>query len=501
MPENVSSIADRPGRDATARVFRIVLAAAIAIGTIAAWRVALAGLTLSHYDARAHLVVARRIVDSLTPGWRQLGAVWLPLPHLVNVVPVQSDWAYRTGAIAVLISIVAVAWGVAALAERVFVRTRSMWLAFATAALTLLNSNLLYLTATPMTEPLLVGLSLAALAACDAWLDVPTDSTRRRAAWILAALVLTRYEGWLIAGGLALFTAFAGRRRPIGDLVRFIAPSGAAFAGFLLLSFASTGQWLVSTDFFVADGEALNRPLVALDQIWTGIVSLSSAPLAIAGACGALVCLVRARWRAAALLPLSLALSVVLPLTAFTAGHPFRIRYMVPLVVACGVLAGVAVSALPRRTWSWAASALVALSVWLSPPFSLASPMPLEAQWETPFRLERQRVSAALRARYDGTPILASMGSLGHYMQESSSVGLHISNFVHEGNGDLWIESLRSPRRSVRWILIEERAEGGDMLAALARRDPELLAGFTRVAEGGGLVLYERTRNGSEKIP
>ena len=56
-----------------------------------------ADLTLSHYDARAHLVVARRVVDSLTPGWRQLGGVWLPLPHLINLIPVQWDSSYRTG--------------------------------------------------------------------------------------------------------------------------------------------------------------------------------------------------------------------------------------------------------------------------------------------------------------------------------------------------------------------------------------------------------------------
>ena len=47
------------------------------------------GLTLSHYDAKAHLVVARRVVDNLTPGWQQIGAVWLPLPHVLNMLPVR----------------------------------------------------------------------------------------------------------------------------------------------------------------------------------------------------------------------------------------------------------------------------------------------------------------------------------------------------------------------------------------------------------------------------
>src|SRR5688572_11085633 len=61
-------------------------AGAIATGLGVAIWYARAGLTLSHYDAKAHLVVSRRILDSLTPGWEQIGAVWLPLPHLINML-------------------------------------------------------------------------------------------------------------------------------------------------------------------------------------------------------------------------------------------------------------------------------------------------------------------------------------------------------------------------------------------------------------------------------
>src|SRR4051812_50138982 len=86
-------------------------------GTLVAVRYHQLGLTLSHYDARGHLVVARRIFDSLTPGWQQIGAVWLPLPHLLNALPVQIDFLYRTGASAVAISVAsfAVAAGAVAL--------------------------------------------------------------------------------------------------------------------------------------------------------------------------------------------------------------------------------------------------------------------------------------------------------------------------------------------------------------------------------------------------
>src|SRR5687768_12537386 len=55
------------------------LAAVAAVAAAVAWVVFLrADLVLSHYDAKAHLVVARRVIDNLTPGWQQIGAVWLP---------------------------------------------------------------------------------------------------------------------------------------------------------------------------------------------------------------------------------------------------------------------------------------------------------------------------------------------------------------------------------------------------------------------------------------
>jgi hypothetical protein len=44
----------------------------------------------------------------------------------------------------------------------------------------------------------------------------------------------------------------------------------------------------------------------------------------------------------------------------------------------------------------------------------------------------------------------------------------------------------------VGWILIEEKSEGGDMLAKISRADPRFLDGFSRVCEGSGIALYRR---------
>jgi hypothetical protein len=194
----------------------------------------------------------------------------------------------------------------------------------------------------------------------------------------------------------------------------------------------------------------------------------------------------------ATLLPIALVTVAALPCFAFYQGHPFRVRYMVPLVAASAVLAAFAIARLPPRMASGAAIALLVLALVERPPLDPGAPMVLEAQWETPYRLERQAVTRYLVLHHDGTPILASMGSLGHYMQETSADGLPLATFLHEGNGDLFQEAVNAPRIHVEWVLIEERAEGGDMLAARARSDPEFLAGFVHVAGGGGLELYRR---------
>jgi hypothetical protein len=41
-------------------------------------------------------------------------------------------------------------------------------------------------------------------------------------------------------------------------------------------------------------------------------------------------------------------------------------------------------------------------------------------------------------------------------------------------------------------MLVEEQAEGGDVLARAILRDPAFADGMMRVCEGGGVALYKR---------
>jgi hypothetical protein len=494
------------------RLARAVALAAAATGAAAAIVYARADLTLTHYDAKGHLVVARRILDSLTPGWQQIGAVWLPLPHLLNALPVQIDASYRSGFSAVAISIASYGVLVTTAARLVLRATGSAAAAIAAAAILGLNPNVLYLQSTPMTEPLLLALLLVSIDRLARWIDAPSPSRRRQAGLALAAACWTRYEAWPVTAAALALAAIArlGRGvRPLDaarDSLRLALWPLAAFAVFVVLSRVTIGEWFVSSGFFVAENPALGRPLVAALQVREGAMTLGGRLLVWTGAAGALAtaaAIVR-RYNdrrlqdagtPALVLMLAPLAAAALPWYAFVHGHPYRVRYMVTLVAAAGLLAATLVGLLRRlgpAAPALAASVLVAASVWECPPLDPDAAMVGEAQWDVAHSRARAAVTAYLTREWDGQSIMASMASLAHFMQETSHAGFEIKDYLHEGNGDLWKEALKRPRPHAAWILMEERAEGGDLLAQRAKRDPAFLAGYRRVAEGGGVALYRR---------
>ena len=181
-----------------------VLASCVALSAVAvmwSWR---HGAMLNYGDAVAHLHIARRVFDAHYPSLKQLGSVWLPLPHLLLIpfVAVYSWWANGfAGVIPSALAYVAGCAGVYRLARR--------WLSPTAAALALVffgaNPNLLYLQTTAMTEPLFLCELIWSVVWLVEWRSsLDTDSRRAtRVLWqiaiVLVAAIFTRYDGWILA--------------------------------------------------------------------------------------------------------------------------------------------------------------------------------------------------------------------------------------------------------------------------------------------------------------
>jgi hypothetical protein len=171
-------------------------------------------------DAVAHLNLARRLFDSLTPGLNQLGTVWLPLPHLMMVPLVANESLWRKGIAGAIPSMIAFVFGVLGmfrLASEFSLEVTAQpqlarlggWLA---AGIYAGNPNLLYLQTTAMNEPLYLTLFMWAMV----WLQRfraysrhnPSHNCAGRAlvacGAVTAAAEITRYDGWFAAGFFAI---------------------------------------------------------------------------------------------------------------------------------------------------------------------------------------------------------------------------------------------------------------------------------------------------------
>jgi hypothetical protein len=168
---------------------------------------------LLYGDAVAHINIARRVIDSRTPGLLQLGTVWLPLPHLLMLPFLVSKWMWRTGIGGSIPSMLAYVFSVAGmfqLMKTVLPPPKDFagagfapWLA---AGIFALNPNLIYLQTTAMTEPIYLAFFIwsltfacGAIRACAAAEATRCTSSLTNAGLCLAGACLTRYDGWFLA--------------------------------------------------------------------------------------------------------------------------------------------------------------------------------------------------------------------------------------------------------------------------------------------------------------
>ncbi len=189
-----------------------MLIALVAISAAATRFVNHSGWTLYYGDAEAHLNIARRIVDSRTPGYDQIGSPWLPLPTALTLIFVRYDPWWRNGLAGAVPSSACFVLAGAFLFAAVRRAMQSSAAAFTALGIFVLNPNLLYLQATPMTEPVFLAGFMALLYCTILFRDTQSLWAVAGAGLASVAASLSRYEGWFLIPFAALYFLFAARR-------------------------------------------------------------------------------------------------------------------------------------------------------------------------------------------------------------------------------------------------------------------------------------------------
>ena len=193
------------------------------------------GLGLKYNDARSHLDIGRRVVEGLKPGLAQIGSVWLPLPHLLMVPTIWNDFFWHSGLSGALQSMISfVASGILIylylkkLDVGMFGRLFAILIFVA-------NINVLYLTATAMTELLLLATMTAGAYYLMLWAkEEKLFDLIKSAFWIMVSTTV-RYDGWFLFMAVAALIAICifrkkGYKETEGTVILFATLAGFGIA-------------------------------------------------------------------------------------------------------------------------------------------------------------------------------------------------------------------------------------------------------------------------------
>jgi hypothetical protein len=187
--------------------------------------------TYVHIDAIAHVNKARGLFDNFEPGLRNLGSVWLPLPHLLIAPLAATEALWKNGAAGSLISVLCFIGTSVFLFSTGLVWTGSRvagWIAFTLFAL---NPRLIYFFTTPENEPLMIFCAAGLLYYLVRWTRDESWHDLAYAALFAFAGTLTRYEGWALAAAACALVLIVTRTRRIVSTILFM---GAAVLGPML---------------------------------------------------------------------------------------------------------------------------------------------------------------------------------------------------------------------------------------------------------------------------
>jgi hypothetical protein len=436
------------------------------------------GYTLYYGDSEAHLNIARRVLDSRTPGPFQIGSVWLPLPHLLMLPFVMSDTLWESGlagALSSAICFVAAGMFLFASARRVFGDRAA---AAATLSVFVLNSNALYLQATPMTEPVLFG-TLAALLYCAVRFQESQSlgwAALAGAAGMAASLA--RYEGWGLIPFVTLYFLLTARRRLFAALVF----GAIACLGPVLWLAHNWWYWGDALEFYRGPYSALaiyQRSLAGSSMghyrgyhnwmdawlyyrnaVWVTV----GGPVVWMGLAGAVAA---ASKRALGPLLLLMTPSAFLLASMHSGGTPIFLPHMWPFsyyntrfgvtalpALACAAGALVAVFPARLRTPAWLLVAVLAVVPWLGSPWPRSSICWKESEVNSEARRAWTRQAAEfLRAHYRrGEGIFMTFGDLPGVLREA---GIPLRESLHEGNVPAWQAAVAKPSLFLfeEWVL------------------------------------------------
>lgn len=465
------------------------------------------GFLLYYGDAQAHLNISRSILDSRTPGYDQLGAVWLPVLHIICLPFAANSWLWTTGLAGTIP--VAVCFVVAGVflylsAKAVY---GSPLAGGVVAACFVLNPNVLYLASIPMTEIVFLA-GLAALLFAEVRF-AQTENKRYFALGIVSSLFmsLTRYDGWFLIPFVALWFAYSAKRRRLLPFLIF-----GALASLGPLFWLAHNYWETSNALDFANGPYSAKAIqggkpypgyhdwLAAIHYYAKAAQLCSGWMLLLLGLAGLACAVWTKtWLPLLLLALTPIFYVWSIHSSWTPIHVpeywphgyYNVRYGIAVVPLCAFAAGAIALAIPGRYRAFLMLApIFAALPWVVKPSPENWICWKESQVNSVSRRAWTNAAASFLSRgyTPGQGVIAKFGDLAGIFCRAQ---IPLKDVLHEGNGPAWEAT------SVRPDLVHQQtwaiAQKDDLISkAMQQTHAYKLQEEIHVSGAPALEIYKR---------
>jgi cellulose synthase/poly-beta-1,6-N-acetylglucosamine synthase-like glycosyltransferase len=483
---------------------------------------------LLYGDSYAHMMIARRLFDSATPGIAQLGGVWLPLPHLIMLPFIWNDTLWRTGLAGGIPSMIC--YVVASIYIFLFAKrlTRDSRASFIGTLLFMLNPNILYLETTPLSELVLIATLSASGYYFLSWVQKEDSNHLIKASVAIFLATLARYDGWSLFFALVVLMVVIGvqRRHPWtrieGNLLVFCSFGSLG----ILLWFIWCGVIFGDPLYFQhgpfsaqAQQKDLLRQgiLFTYHNLWGSVfvylmtlMRTIGPGLFAVGVLAMVILLVKRRISPEVLVALALlaplafyvyslyggqaALFITGAVPAHSPYQIFNVRYGAQVVAPAAIfLASLAhlFSASKNALRSLWQGALVTIVIVQSVVVAMTGIITLQDGQFGTNCFSSHPIEFFLVQHYNGGRILTDAYTSQDDALEPEA-GIHVKNVIYEGSAQLWLQALKNPSTFVDWVIVNPQ-NSQDMIANQIKQDPSFLSSFTRVVqEHNGLSLYHK---------
>jgi aldose sugar dehydrogenase len=466
-------------------------------------------------DAVTHLVIAKRVIDSVTPGIAQFGSIWLPMTHVMLIPFVANNFLFQTGLAGTIVSGVCTAVSAMFLFRITKLHFRSNYYGYLACSLFLMNSSVIYMSIVPMMEaPFMMFFIMASYYALkwyvinksknDLWLEY---RALLKCGIAITAATLTRYEAWFFPVGLLIMILIILllERKELWKrkIEAFLSVAATySFVGIFLWTIYNAvifkNPLLFLTGPYSAQAQALTRPyrqhlimqpmnaLSTLFGVATDMYGLNIVILSIIGA-AAFLYAKRKSLMLSILTLVMLAFPIMLDYVAMVQGSGeiykhvstgwFNGRYLVfvaPLFAfSCTALVFL-VASIRKKILTGAIIFFILSSYGMFMyfhPLRVGATTALADGTILPFRGDTKNaidVSNALKNLYHGGRILDFTLSKSSGIIQLYS-GIPLKNFIDINSRVYWQESEIEPWTHSDYIVLEKKTESYDQFDPLAR--------------------------------